>query len=111
MKGLVHGRREDAVAVVYEEPIGGVQRETVPKLLYRPSGRRVCGDIPVHHAARRDVEQDKDVQPLKRRGHDQEEVAGEHGTRMIVEEGGPGLRRLVTTRAGRVRHVPSHRAR
>jgi hypothetical protein len=65
MKGLVHGRREDAVAVVYEEPIGGVQRETVPKLLYRPSGRRVCGAIPVHHAARRDV--GETVRPSLRR--------------------------------------------
>ena len=85
MNCVVHGRREDAIAIVYEEPIGGIQRKTIPKL-DRPSGRGVFGDIPVHHSARRDVEKDKNVQPLKRGGHYQEEVAREHGTRMIVEE-------------------------
>jgi len=91
MQGLVDGRREDSVAVVYEEPIRGVQGKTISKLLDGPSGCGVFGDIPVHHSACRDIDQDEYVQALKRGGYDQEEVAREHGTRMIVQEGGPRL--------------------
>ena len=38
---------------------------------------------------RADVEDDEDVQPLKGGGHHDEEVAGEYGAGMIVEERGP----------------------
>jgi hypothetical protein len=40
----------------------------------------------------------------------QEEVAREHGARMIVEEGGPRLCRLTATRARARRHVATNGA-
>jgi hypothetical protein len=44
------------------------------------------GEIPMHDSACADVEEDEHVQPLKSGRHDDEEVAGEYGTGMIVEE-------------------------
>jgi hypothetical protein len=32
-KGLIHGWREDAIAIMDQEAIGAIQRETVPELL------------------------------------------------------------------------------
>jgi hypothetical protein len=46
----------------------------------------LVGEIPVHDSACADVEYHEDTQPLKGRGHDDEEVAGEHDAGMIMEE-------------------------
>jgi hypothetical protein len=60
-----------------DKPIRGIQRKTVPELLDRPFRRRVFRQIPVNDPACGDVEDDEDVQPLKRGGHHDEEVAPE----------------------------------
>jgi hypothetical protein len=64
----------------------GIERKAVPELLDGPFRRRVFRQIPVHDPACAGVEDDEDVQPLKRGGHDEEEVAGENGAGVIVEE-------------------------
>jgi hypothetical protein len=107
--GVVHGWCEDAIAVVSDEPMRALKRDAVPKLLNGPGGRGMRGDIPVHDSACRDVEEDEDVQPLKCGRDDQEEVAREHSTRMIVEECGPALWRPTTRRARLRRHVATSR--
>jgi len=57
--------------------------ETISKLLdVQPPW--VFGDIPVHDAARLKVEYDEQIEASKRGGDDDEEVAREHGTRMIL---------------------------
>jgi hypothetical protein len=61
-KGLVHGRREDAVTVIDEEPVGPVRRKAVPKLLDGPLRRGVLGESPVDDSSCGDVEDDEDVQ-------------------------------------------------
>jgi hypothetical protein len=65
----------------------------------------------MRHAARRDVEHDEYIEPLKRDRDDQEEVAREHDTRMIEEEGGPGLCWLTGARARATAHVAAHSPR
>ena len=68
-KGLVHGRREDAITIMDEEPVDAIKRKTVPKLLERPLRCGVVGEIPVHDSACADVEEDEDVQSLEGGGH------------------------------------------
>ena len=110
-KGLVHGWRENAIAIMDEEAIGAFQRQAVSELLDRPFRSGAVSEIPVHHPACADVEEDEDVQPSKGgRNHD-EEVAGEHGAGMIVEERRPWLGRSAATTSRPWRHVASHRAR
>ena len=77
MKGLVHGRREDAVTIMNEKAIRAIQGKAISELLDRPCCRGVVGEIPVHDLACADVEDDEDVQPLKGGGHHDEEVAGQ----------------------------------
>jgi hypothetical protein len=60
-KGFVHGRREDAIAIMDEEPVGAIQRQAVSKLLDRPFRRGVFREIPVHDLACADVEDDEDI--------------------------------------------------
>jgi hypothetical protein len=84
-----------------EEAIGAIQRQTVPELLDRPFRPGAVGEIPVHDSACADVEEDEHVQPLKGGRHDDEEVAGEYGAGMIVEERRPRLGRSATTSLGR----------
>jgi len=76
---------------VDEKAIRAIQRKAVAELLHGPLRRRAVGEIPMHDAACADVEDDKDVQPLKgSRDHD-EEVTGENGAGMIAQERGPCL--------------------
>ena len=75
-QGRVYGRREDAIAIMDEKAIRAIQRQTVPELLDRPFRRGVIGEIPVHDPSAADVEEDEDVQPLKRGRYHDEEVAG-----------------------------------
>ena len=51
----------------------------------------VVGEIPMHDAACADVEDDKDVPPLKGSRDRDEEVTGENGAGMIAQERGPCL--------------------
>jgi hypothetical protein len=90
-EGLVHGWREDAIAIMDEETIGAVHWQTVSELLDRPFRSGVVGEIPVHDSACADVEEGEDVQPLKGGRHHDDEVAGEDATGMIVEERRPRL--------------------
>lgn len=94
MKRVVDSSCEEAVAIV-EETVPGIEREAVPELLNRPFG---------------DVEDDEDVNPLKRGGHHHEEVAREHIAGMIPEKRCPRLWRLPTARSRARRHVATHRA-
>jgi hypothetical protein len=60
----------------------------------------MVGEIPVHDLACANVEQDEHVQSLKGGRHHDEEVAGEHGAGMIVEERRPRLCRSAATTSG-----------
>jgi hypothetical protein len=99
-KGLVHGWLEDAIPILDEEAIRAVYRQTIPDLLDRPFRVGVVGEIPVHDPACADVEADEHVQPLKGGRHHDEEVTGEYGAGMIVEERRPRLNLSATTTAG-----------
>ena len=84
VQGVVDGLRDDGVTIVDEEPVSGIQGKTIRRLLDRPVGSGVSGDVPVHDTAAGDVEDDEQVHPLACGGHHQE-VAREHRTRMIVQ--------------------------
>src|SRR5258705_11061972 len=51
---LVNRGREDAVAIVYEDAIGSIDREAVSELLDRPPSGWIPGQIPMHDSAGRD---------------------------------------------------------
>jgi hypothetical protein len=87
---------EDGVAIVHDEPIRRIERKSIPEPLDGPFRRRVFGDVPVQDSPRRDVEDHEDIQSLERGGHRDEEVAGEDRAGMVVQEGGPRLRRPIT---------------
>ena len=90
-QSLVDGGREDAIAIVDEQAIGAIQRRPSRNCWIVHSGGGVAGEIPVHDPACADVEKDEDVELLKGGGHDDEEVAGEYGAGVIVEERRPRL--------------------
>jgi hypothetical protein len=60
-----------------KEPIGGIQRQTVPELLDRPFRPGVVGDIPVHDPACADVKEHEDVAEIAVPAH--ERVGLHHG--------------------------------
>jgi hypothetical protein len=74
-----------------EKAILAIQRKAVAELLNGPLRRGVVGEIPMHDAACADVEDDKDVPPLKGSRDRDEEVTGENGAGMIAQERGPCL--------------------
>jgi hypothetical protein len=84
-KGLVHGWREDAIAIVDQETIGAIQRQTVPELLDRCTG--ISPTIPGRNGRTvrvRPARHRHTPDRLKGGRHHDEEVAGEHGAGMIV---------------------------
>lgn len=82
----------DAIAIMDEKAIDAIQRKPVPKLLDGPFRCGMFGEIPVHDPACADVEDDKDVQPLKGGRHHDEEVEREYGASVIAEERRPRWR-------------------
>ena len=74
-----------------KEAIRAIQRQTVPELLDCPFRSGMVGKVPVHDPPCANVEEDEDVQPLKRGRYHDEEVAGEYGAGMIAQERGPRL--------------------
>jgi hypothetical protein len=50
---LVELRREDAIAVMYEETVGQVSRDRFAQLLESPLGQGVCGYVGMQAAAGR----------------------------------------------------------
>ncbi|HUL63979.1 MAG TPA: hypothetical protein VLW55_05135 [Burkholderiaceae bacterium] len=65
--------------------------EHLPRLLQRPSRARVRGHVQVRQAARALLDDDEYVEHAER-GHDShEEVAGEYGRRMVLQERRPAL--------------------
>src|ERR1700693_1643010 len=78
--------------------MAGFSIRELTELLSGPFGSRMIRYIAVQDPPRTDLECDKDVQDLKRRGHRDEEVAGDAVTCMIVNERRPTLpRRLPRT--------------
>ena len=67
----------------------GFSIQELTELLSGPIGSRMICHIAVKSPSRTDLDRDKDVQDLKRSGHRGEQVAGDDGTRMIVNERRP----------------------
>lgn len=102
---LINRGREDAVAIVYEEAIRPIDGKAIPELLDGPLGRGMPGEVPVHDLPCRHVQDDEDIDTLKRGGHHHEEVAGQHGAGVDAKECRP---RTVCGSDGRpARHVAS----
>ena len=88
---IVNCWREDAVAIMHEEAIGPIDGKTVPELLDCPLRRGMPVEVPVHDPPGCDVQDDEDIDALKRGGHHHEEVAGQYANCMVPEERGAGL--------------------
>jgi len=81
-----------------DETVPSIERQAVAKLLDRPLGGGVVGEIPLQHPACGDVDEHEHVQALKCDRHDQEEVARENGASMVLEKCCPRLERLAPLR-------------
>ena len=71
---------------MHDEAIGRIDREAVPELLDRPVGCGMPSEVPVHDLPGRDVQDDEDIDALKRGGHHHEEVAGQDGAGVVPKE-------------------------
>ena len=86
---IVNCGREDAVAIVHEEATGPIDGKAIPELLNGPLGRGMPGEIPVHDPPSCDVQDDEDIDALKRGGHHHEEVARQYAAGVVPKERGP----------------------
>jgi hypothetical protein len=105
LRNLVEGVAELRVAVVDEEPERLLVAELyhqVARLLRDPAPVRIGGASDVLDPSRRQRDKEHDVDPLQERSLDGEEIAGEHASRLLVEERPPrqprSLRRRLQTR-------------
>ena len=71
--------------------MAGFSIQELTELLSGQIGSRMICHIAVKNPPRTDLDRDKDVQDLKRSGHRGEQVAGDDGTGMIVNERRPTL--------------------
>src|SRR2546425_3306400 len=74
------------------EPIWGFARDAGAELLHSPASGRTLRDVPVHKPTRANIEHDKHVEESEGRGHGHEEIAREHVSGVIANEGAPDLR-------------------
>lgn len=88
--GIAPGR-EDAVAIVADEPVAVRSSEDLPEQLHGPRGGRVRGDVDVHEAAAPDFKRNKDGEDSACRGHRDTEVACHEGLGVIPHESRPPL--------------------
>src|SRR4249920_512811 len=81
--------REDAVPVMDQILVIASVANHLAELLQRPGRTRVCRHVYVRQAARAVLDDDEHVQHPKCRRDGDEEVAGEDGPRMTLQEGWP----------------------
>jgi hypothetical protein len=86
VRRIVNRGREDVVALVDEEAKGPIARKAIPELLDGPLSRGMPREVPVHDPPSRDVQDDEDINALKRGGYHHEEVAGQYTARVIAKE-------------------------
>jgi len=100
--GFVECLREDAVAIVDEEPIFVLRWDRFSKLLERPLSGRMRGHVAVQDLSRSVLHHNQYVEHSKRRGHRDAKVASDDGLGMVAKSG-----RSVTPL---LRHHPRFRA-
>src|SRR6266550_4139204 len=71
-----------------DEPVGRLRSHDRAKLLDRPLGSRMLGDIPVEDPTRADLEGDEHIEDAEAGGHHREEVTGYDRVRMIPHKRG-----------------------
>ena len=103
--------RKDAIPVVEDEPVGRLRSHDRAKLLDRPLGSRMLGDIPVEDPTRADLEGDEHIEDAEAGGHHREEVTGYDRVRRIPHKRGPALRSPPAVPRTQTPGVPTHRAR
>ena len=66
------------------ESVSFISGNTLSKLLQRPIGSRVAGDIEVKESSCTDFHDEEDVDQLECRRHHNEEIAGDDGLGVIA---------------------------
>ena len=102
--------RKDSIAIVDEERVTMVRGDGFPQLLQRPRRCWVLRHITVHNPSGLVFDNCQYTEHAKRCGHDDTEVTGQYGCRMVTKEGRPALvsSRLSPRAFG---HVLSYRTR
>ena len=106
--GLVKVGRENAIAIMDEKTVAMVRGDGFSQLLQCPRCSGVGCYITMHNPTGMVFDNDQDVEQPKRCRHDDAEVTGQYGCRMIVNKGGPAL--ITTWLSARVfGHVLAYR--
>ena len=73
------------------ESVSFITRNTFPKLLKRPIGRRVARDVEIRQFARANFHNEEDVNQWEPRRHHDEELASDDGSGVIAHKRHPAL--------------------
>jgi len=88
---LVERGREDRVTVMDEVAVVVLPWKRFTKLLERPVGGGVFGDIEVKDPPRADLHHNKNAEEVEPGRDDGEEIGGEDVRRVVAQEGRPAL--------------------
>ena len=97
LKGRIQFPRIDTVAIMNDESVSFIARNTLSKLLQRPIGCRVARDIEMKESSRTDFHDEKDIDQLECRRRHNEEIAGNDDFGMVAQEHHPALLRVCRT--------------
>jgi hypothetical protein len=99
---LVELRREDAIAVIYEETVGMVSRYRFAQLVESPLGHGVCGYVGMQATAGRMIDDDKHIEEAKAGRDHHTEIIRHDRLRMVADKDLQSNQRASTVRAIRV---------
>jgi hypothetical protein len=91
-QGVVNSRREDGIAIMHHESVRVVARQEASELLRRPVGGEMLREIPMEDPSRGNLQHQEDVDEPERRGHADEEIAGEGPAGVVLKKRAPSLR-------------------
>jgi hypothetical protein len=103
--------RENPIPVVNHESTGMVLRQRLAKLLQGPLHSWMSGDVVMNDSARRQFQDDENVQGAERRGDDHEEVASHNRFGMIPQEHQPSLLQIWRAPRASVLQILAHGSR
>src|SRR5262245_28033119 len=110
LQRLIQVLRIDTVTIMDNESVSFVTANAFSELLKRPRGRRMLSDVKVKDAPRIEFHDHEHVDQPERCCHNDKEVGGDDGLRVIAHESHPALGRVRRAPRG-LRNIASNRPR
>ena len=110
LQRLIQVLRIDTVTIMDNESVSFVTANAFSELLKRPLGRRMLSDVKVKDAPGVEFHDHEHVDQPERCCHNDKEVGGDDGLRVIAHESHPALGRVRRTPRG-LRNIASNRPR